>query len=87
MQKYVIICETMHRAKCLWNSTLYSLGDLVVSFDKRIIFNIETSDGLCLYFVSEDYWFRRGGRFGRHDWEPLGANYFERMLDEWKESK
>ena len=87
MKKYVIICKTMNRAKRLWESTLYSLGDLVRSFDAWSILSIETRDGSYLYFVSEDYWYDRGGRLGRHDWIPYGENVFRRMLDEWKEKR
>lgn len=87
MKKYVIICKTMNRAKRLWESTLYSLGDLVRSFDAWSIRSIEIKDDVALYFVSTYYWYEQGGRLGRHDWKPLGENYFRGMLDKWKESR
>ena len=86
MKKYVIICESMHRARCLWNHTLCSLDMVFKTFTTYPILSIETHD-YVLYFVSEDYWFKRGGRLGRHDWKPLRDTYFEEMLDEWKENK
>lgn len=87
MKKYVVICETMYKAKLLWESTLCSLGDLVNSTHLHPILNIETKDDIALYFVSEYYWYGRGGCLGRHDWKPFGEKYFEGMLDKWKESK
>lgn len=86
MKEYVIICETMKRAEYLWENTLESLGNSISSAHLFPILNIETCDGVLLYFVSTDYWYDRGGRLGRHDWKPLGENYFERMLDEWKKT-
>ena len=87
MKVYVIICRTMHRAKRLWENTLYSLDELVKNFSEWTILNIETRDGVILYFVSEDYWYDCGGRLGRHDWQPIRETYFARMLDKWREIK
>lgn len=87
MKKYVIICETMNRTKRLWKDAFYSLGESIKSSELYPILTIEIKDGITLYFVSEYYWFNQGGRLGRHDWKPLGENYFRGMLDKWKESR
>jgi hypothetical protein len=49
--------------------------------------NIETYDGKSLYFVSEDYWYYRGGHLGRHDWKPISERNFEDALDYFVENK
>ena len=87
MKHYVIICETMNRAGQLCSRTANALGSLMRYVKKHPMLTIETKDDVCLHFTSEDYWFRRGGRLGRHYWVMLRERYFEEMLDEWERTK
>lgn len=87
MKKYVIICDKMYWANSLWKHTICGLGDLVSHINEYPIRNIEICDGRSLYFVSEDYWFGRGGRFGRHDWKPISERNFEDALDYFVDNK
>lgn len=87
MKKYVIICETMYRADQLFSRTAIALTPMFNNIHKHPILNIETCDGRSLYFVSEDYWFGRGGRLGRYDWKPISERNFEDALDYFVENK
>ena len=86
MKHYVILCETMNRAGQLYKRAINVLGPVMRYMMKHPMLTIETKDDVRLYFTSKDYWFRRGGRLGRHDWVMLREWYFEEMLDKWDEA-
>lgn len=79
MKTYVILCETIHRAEWLCGYTASCLDHLVRYISKNPIYNIETHDGVLLYFTSYDMWYGRLERDGHH-WEVVPEGKFEMAL-------
>ena len=82
MKTYVVICETMSRAKWLWGYTRHCLGHVVHYINKAPMLNIETYDGVLLYFTSYDMWYGRQ-ELCRHDWETIHDLRFQKMVTIW----
>lgn len=82
MKTYVILCETMHRAEWLWRYTRLCLGEVVDRIHKVPMLNIETRDGVLLYFTSYYMWYTYQSK-GRHDLDIIQDWKFQEMLDIW----
>ena len=87
MKTYVVICETMNRATWLMRYAVSCFGSKVIKCARRHpMLNIETHDGVNIYFTSKYEWFYKGQCLGRHHWEMLKEWKFESMLDKWRKT-